>query len=105
MRTKSSEAPINVELPLISNSGVGKSSLIRRLLDEKFLPEDEAGAIVGADLKVHKMRMSRNIKLNMWVCHTISQSSITTSSAWLTIHPPGLGRNETVSYINFYLLS
>ena len=66
MRTKSSEAPVNVELPLISNSGVGKSSLIRCLLDEKFLPEDEASAIVGADLKVHKMRMSRKIKLIMY---------------------------------------
>ena len=65
MRTKSLEALVNVELSLISNSVVGKSSLIRRLLDEKFLLEDIASAIVGADLKVHKMRTSRNIKLIM----------------------------------------
>ena len=63
MRTKSLEAPVNVELFLIGNSSVGKSSLIWRFLDEKFLPEDEASAIVGVDLKVYKMRMnSRKIK-------------------------------------------
>ena len=63
MRTKSSGTLVNVGLPLIVNSGVGKSSLIQRFLDEKFLPEDEASAIVGVDLKVYKMRMnSRKIK-------------------------------------------
>ena len=63
---KSSGTLVNVELPLIVNSGAGKSSLIQRFLDEKFLLEDEASAIVGADLKVHKMRMSRKIKLIMY---------------------------------------
>ena len=64
MRAKSSEATVNVELPLIGNSGTGKSSLIRRFSDEQFLLEDEANATVGADFSVHKMGVNgHKIKL------------------------------------------
>ena len=64
MRTKSSEAPVNVELFLIGNLSVGKSSLIQRFFDEKFLLEDEANATVGVDFSVHKMGMNgHKIKL------------------------------------------
>ena len=73
MRAKSSEATVNVELPLIGNSGTGKSSLIRRFSDEQFLLEDEANATVRVDLQVYKMGVnSRKIKLITWVCHMIS---------------------------------
>ena len=64
MRTKSSEATVNVELPIIGNSGTGKSSLIRRYSDEQFLPEDKASATVGIDFRVPKMEVkSHKIKL------------------------------------------
>ena len=64
MRAKSSEATVNVELPLIGNSGTGKSSLIRRFLDEQFLPEDEANATVRVDFSAHKMGINgHKIKL------------------------------------------
>ena len=55
MRTKSSEAPVNIELLLIGNLGVGKSSLIRCFPDEQFLPEDKANATVRVDFRVHKI--------------------------------------------------
>ena len=74
MRAKSSEATVNVELPLIGNSGTGKSSLIRRFSDEQFLPEDKASATVGIDFIVHKMEVNnRKVKLIIWVCHIIFQ--------------------------------
>ena len=76
--------------------------------DEKFLLEDEANAIVRVDFSVHKMRVnSHKIKFIMHyvgISYDISFPS-TMSSVWLTIHPPGLGQNETVLYIDFYLLS
>ena len=73
MRTKSSEAPVNIELLLIGNLGVGKSSLIRCFSDRKFLLENKANATVRVDLQVHKMGVnSRKIKLITWVCHMIS---------------------------------
>ena len=61
---KSSGTLVNVGLPLIVNSGVGKSSLIRRFPDEQFLLEDKANAIVRVDFSVHKMGVNgRKIKL------------------------------------------
>ena len=64
MRMKSSGTLVNVGLPLVVNSGVGKSSLIWRFFDEKFLLEDEANATVGVDFSVHKMGMNgHKIKL------------------------------------------
>ena len=72
MRTKSSGAPVNVELPLIGNSGTGKSSLIRRFPDEQFLLEDVANATVGVDFSVHKMGMnSHKIK---FITHYVGMS-------------------------------
>ena len=75
IRTKYSEATVNVELLFIGNSSVWKSSLIQRFSDEKFLIEDESGATVGVDFRVHKMEVnSRKVKPIIWVCDTIFQS-------------------------------
>ena len=61
---KSSGTLVNVELPLIGNSDIGKSSLIRSFPDEQFLPEDEANATVGVYFSVHKMGVNgHKIKL------------------------------------------
>ena len=75
MRMKSSGTLVNVGLPLVVNSGVGKSSLIWRFFDEKFLLEDESSATVGVDFRVHKMEVNgRKVKPIIWVCDTIFQS-------------------------------
>ena len=74
MRTKSSEATVNVELLFIGNSSVWKSSLIQRFSDEKFLLEDESSATVGVDFRVHKMEVnSRKVRFIIWVFHIIFQ--------------------------------
>jgi Ras-related protein Rab-18 len=42
-----SQELINVKLPLIGNSSVGKSSLLLRFSDKQWLPEEEASATIG----------------------------------------------------------
>jgi len=46
---------INVKLLLIGNSSVGKSSLLLRFSDKRWLPEDETPPTIGADFKVRVM--------------------------------------------------
>jgi GTPase SAR1 family protein len=58
LRKKSSTAtttnsPVNVKLLLIGNTSVGKSSLLLRFLDEQWLTEDKASAMIGIDFHVH----------------------------------------------------
>jgi len=62
-----SQELLNVKLLLISNSSVGKSSLLLRFSDKQWLPEDEASATIGVDFRVHKMEVKgRKVKMSIW---------------------------------------
>jgi len=43
---------LHVKILMIGNSSVGKSSLLMRWSENQWLPEDEAGATIGVEVKV-----------------------------------------------------
>ncbi|KAG0698606.1 ras-domain-containing protein [Suillus ampliporus] len=58
---------VNVKLLLIGSISVGKSSLLLRFSDERWLPEDKAIPTLGVDLRVHKMEVNgQKVKLSVW---------------------------------------
>jgi len=43
---------LHVKVLMIGNSSVGKSSLLMRWSEDQWLPEDEADATIGVEVKV-----------------------------------------------------
>jgi Ras-related protein Rab-18 len=79
--------PISIKLLVLGTESVGKSSLLLRFTDERWLPEGEKIPTIGVDtlvnicseaeetrrrshfLQVHKMDVKGNhVVLNIWVC-------------------------------------
>ncbi|KAK4470392.1 hypothetical protein MN116_005613 [Schistosoma mekongi] len=59
------EESIRIKLILLGDSGVGKTSLIRRFVDDRFI-HDEA-ATIGFDFKPYQMVVDgRTIQFNIW---------------------------------------
>ncbi|KAI9323309.1 P-loop containing nucleoside triphosphate hydrolase protein [Dichotomocladium elegans] len=56
-----------LKLLLIGDSGVGKSSLLLRLIDDDFLPPEEAAATIGVDFRMSTMEIDgKTYKLTIW---------------------------------------
>ncbi|KAI9464389.1 ras-domain-containing protein [Russula earlei] len=59
--------PINVKLLVIGAASVGKSSLLLRFADRRWIPENEAVATVGVDTWVYKLHVKgKNVNLTIW---------------------------------------
>lgn len=57
-----------VKLLLIGNSGVGKSSILLRFVEDKFLPSDMQATTIGVDYKYKIIEKDgQKIKLAIWV--------------------------------------
>lgn len=55
------------KLLLMGDSGTGKSSLLLRFTDDRFLGEDVQSATIGVDFKVKFVEMEgRRVKLTIW---------------------------------------
>jgi Ras-related protein Rab-18 len=55
------------KLLLMGDSGTGKSSLLLRFTDDKFLGEDVQSATIGVDFKVKFIEMEgKRVKLTIW---------------------------------------
>jgi Ras-related protein Rab-18 len=46
---------LHVKILMIGNSSVGKSSLLMRWSENQWLPEDEASATIGVEVKVRRI--------------------------------------------------
>jgi Ras-related protein Rab-18 len=56
------------KLLLMGDSGTGKSSLLLRFIEDKFLGEDLQAATIGVDFKVKMMDLNdQTYKLTIWV--------------------------------------
>ncbi|KAI9297676.1 ras-domain-containing protein [Neoconidiobolus thromboides FSU 785] len=61
------ELNLTFKLLLIGNSGVGKSSILLRFIDDYFLPSDEISATIGVDFKVKDLNLDdKQYKLTIW---------------------------------------
>jgi GTPase SAR1 family protein len=49
----------HVKLLMVGNSSVGKSSLLMRWSENQWLPEDEASATIGVEVKVSRIELSK----------------------------------------------
>lgn len=62
--------PLSVKLLLVGDSGTGKSSLLLRFTDDKFMGEDVHMATIGVDFKVKFMDLAdldiHRLKLTIW---------------------------------------
>jgi Ras-related protein Rab-18 len=58
-----------LKLLLVGDSGTGKSSLLLRFTEDKFLGEDVNMATIGVDFKVKQMDLAdigKKVKLTIW---------------------------------------
>ena len=46
---------LHVKILLVGNSSVGKSSLLMRWSENQWLPEDDASATIGVEVKVRRI--------------------------------------------------
>ena len=52
---------------MLGHSNVGKSAILLRFTDNKFLPPEDASATIGVDFKVKMIeRAGRKFKLTLW---------------------------------------
>ncbi|KAI0288981.1 small GTPase superfamily [Russula brevipes] len=59
--------PISIKLLVLGTESVGKSSLLLRFTDQRWLPEGEKIPTIGVDTLVHKMDVKGNhVVLNIW---------------------------------------
>lgn len=68
MREDSSAASVpTFKLLLMGDSGVGKSSILLRFVEDRFLGEDIHAATIGVDFKVKFMEVEdQRVKLTIW---------------------------------------
>ncbi|KAJ2800710.1 Ras- protein Rab-18 [Coemansia guatemalensis] len=65
--TPTSEITATFKILLIGDSNVGKSSIIRRFTDDKFLSPEETNATIGVDFKVTMYDVDdKRYKLAIW---------------------------------------
>ena len=72
MSTQTASANANplqvIKMLLIGNSGVGKSSILLRFVEDKFLPSDMQATTIGVDYKYKIIEKDgQKIKLAIWV--------------------------------------
>lgn len=72
MSTQTASASTNpiqvIKMLLIGNSGVGKSSILLRFVEDKFLPSDMQATTIGVDYKYKIIEKDgQKIKLAIWV--------------------------------------
>ncbi|KAH9994319.1 P-loop containing nucleoside triphosphate hydrolase protein [Russula compacta] len=59
--------PVYIKLLVLGIASVGKSSLLLRFKEQKWLPEGEMNATIGVDTCVHKLDVKgKRVLLNIW---------------------------------------
>jgi Ras-related protein Rab-18 len=67
-----SEIVSTFKLLMIGDSGTGKSSLLLRFTDDKWLPQDQICATIGVDFKVKIVELDeKKYKLTIWVSNRV----------------------------------
>jgi len=62
-----SDDPLKCKVLLLGDSAVGKSSLLKRFSDKRWVPEDTLPITVGIDFKMVKMKVKeRRVELSIW---------------------------------------
>lgn len=84
MYTNKHELPVTgvmeqttLKLLMIGDSGTGKSSLLLRFIEDKFLGEDLQSATIGVDFKVKLIDIDgTSYKLTIWVHSFLIQRTL-----------------------------
>ncbi|KAI0262116.1 putative ras-related protein rab-18 [Gloeopeniophorella convolvens] len=62
-----SQQELHVKVVMVGNSSVGKSSLLLRWAEHQWLPEDEATATIGVEVRRRKLDVKgENVNLAVW---------------------------------------
>ncbi|VDO71035.1 unnamed protein product [Schistosoma margrebowiei] len=98
------EESIKIKLILLGDSGVGKTSLIRRFVDDRFTHNE--AATIGFDFKPYQMIVDgRTIQFNIWDTAGVERySSYLTPSLYRHAHGALFGKNKPVVLFSSSLL-
>jgi GTPase SAR1 family protein len=75
-RALSYDEPVSIKLLVLGVASVGKSSLLLRLTDQKWLPEGEINPTIGVDTLVKMRSINRDGKKKVGLtCHMSCRST------------------------------